>query len=122
MRFLLAQGTNINILDCYKNNALHHAVRRGNVQTVQFLIERGIDVHAKNDGNWNALHMAAASSFPHIEIVRMLIAAGINPNEKNDDGQTALDLAIAKREETSDGEEKKTRDAIIDELRSITAL
>ncbi|MDR0740112.1 MAG: ankyrin repeat domain-containing protein [Puniceicoccales bacterium] len=118
VRLLLNNGADINILDSFGENALHHASRLGMVPTVQLLVERGIDIHARNGSNWNALHMAARSSFPSIDIVRSLIAAGVDPNARDDNGKTPLDLAIAKRERTFDEEEKKVYEAIIDELQS----
>ena len=63
----------------YRNNALHLALREGHKETVQLLLEKGIDINQTNKIGWNALHLA--SSEGHLEVVKLLIEKGIDINQ-----------------------------------------
>ena len=75
-------------------SALFNAVNKGNIEAVELLIAKGVDVDAKDDRfiGQTPLHRAAWKSYK--EIVELLIAAGADVNAKNDDGVTPLDTAI----------------------------
>ena len=60
----------------YRNNALDLALREGQKETVQLLLEKGIDINQTNKDGSNALHLA--SNYSYLEIVQLLIEKGIN--------------------------------------------
>jgi len=71
------------------NNELIMAVKNGDVEKVQRLIEQSANVNAKRENGWTALRWAAF--FGHKEIVKLLIQAGADVNAKEYEyGRTAL--------------------------------
>ena len=79
-----------------KNRALLEASKKGHVEIVEMLLNNGVDVNAKGNGNDTALYLA--SKYGHVEIVEMLLENGANVNEKNQDGWTALHQASLRGE------------------------
>ncbi|WP_036299740.1 quinoprotein dehydrogenase-associated putative ABC transporter substrate-binding protein [Methylotenera sp. L2L1] len=74
-----------------KYNALMLAVKKGNQQMAQTLLQYKANPNAKNTGGLTPLMIAAFSN--HEMIVSLLLKAGANPNLKDDHGKTALMLA-----------------------------
>jgi hypothetical protein len=86
--------------------------RRKNVENLEFLISKGLDVNAKTDfakvSKTNAdvkmhvtsLFLAVASK--DLEVTQILIDNGADPNIKDDWGMTALEMAV-KLEESRSG-------------------
>lgn len=58
---------------------------------VEMLINKGVDLSAKDKVEWTALHRAAYAG--HDEIVQLLIEKGADPNLKDDAGRTPLYLS-----------------------------
>jgi ankyrin repeat protein len=75
-----------------EGTALVIAARRGNVQTVSYLLECGANVNAFDSFHQTALMVAASGGF--LEVVSALVEAGANVTIKDRLGQTALVLAI----------------------------
>ena len=71
--------------------ALINEVRSGNLEIVQYLVENGANINAKNDSGSTALMIASYEG--KFEVVEYLIEKGANVNAKNNDGLTALDCA-----------------------------
>lgn len=67
---------------------LHLASSSGNKPIVQFLIDRGADLHAGDNEGSNALHHAAGNG--HMDIIQLLIDKGADLNIKDKNGMTAL--------------------------------
>jgi ankyrin repeat protein len=68
---------------------LHHAAGFGKLETMTWLIDRGLDVNAKNRRNSTALHWAI-----HDEAkVRLLLSRGAAVNVRQAEGRTPLSLA-----------------------------
>jgi ankyrin repeat protein len=68
----------------YDWTLLHEAARRGHIDVVDLLLERGLDVNARESGdNTTAMHWAAAGG--HIEVVRRLADAGGDVVGRGDD-------------------------------------
>jgi len=59
----------------------------------RMLIERGIDVNAKQEGGFTPLQAAAQNG--QLELIDLLLAYGADANVQNDKGETALDIARA---------------------------
>lgn len=74
-----------------KYNALMLAVKKGNQQLAQTLLQYKANPNAKNTAGITPLMIAAFSN--HDMIVSLLLKAGANPKLKDDHGKTALMLA-----------------------------
>jgi len=71
---------------------LHHAVRSGNIELVQIVIDAGAEVTGVNDLRETPLHLAAASD-KDLEIVRLLIRYGADLTAKRIFDETPLAVA-----------------------------
>lgn len=69
-----AAGVALDERDADGNRPLHLAVASGARSLVQWLIDHGADVHARNRGGQTALHWAATAG--HLDLARTLLAAG----------------------------------------------
>ena len=77
---------------------IFEAARKGDVATVKQLISAGIDINAKNDYNFSALHCAAMGTNTVdeaniTEVIQILINAGSKLEQLGGGGRTALYLA-----------------------------
>ncbi len=92
---LIEQGSNINWQDSRMEGvtALHEASRKGNIEIVRYLLQKGADIHLKNYNGLSPLHIAAYCG--ENEIVRTLIAAGADVNAKAKDNITPLHTAAS---------------------------
>ena len=70
---------------------LYNAAKRGDIEAVKDLKNRGANVDAKNDAGETALHVATIRW--DTEIVKFLIGASANVNAKNNKGQTPLHIS-----------------------------
>lgn len=68
------------------------AARKGEVRTIQRLIETGAAINGRDQHGWTALHRASFKG--KIEVVRMMIDKGIDIDAKDEDGYTALHCAV----------------------------
>ena len=73
------------------NEDLIEAAKRGDLQEVSHLLDKGADVNAKNNEGASALFLAALKG--HIEIVHALLDKGADVNAKSNKGGTALMVA-----------------------------
>lgn len=73
------------------SQSLWHAARRGDLTALTSLLDKSVDIDAKNATGITALMMATANG--HAEVVSALLAKGANINARDDDGRTALLLA-----------------------------
>ncbi len=74
------------------DSALHVAVSQGQLATIEYLIEKGIEINYANSAGYTALHLAVNES--KLDIIRYLIKKGIEANCKNNFGDTALHIAV----------------------------
>lgn len=88
VKFLLANGAEVNMRNEREETALMVAAEHGQTEVVRVLLANGADVNAKDNLGHTALMIAAASA--SVEIVKMLLAAGADRNAVNDMGETAL--------------------------------
>jgi uncharacterized protein len=70
---------------------LHSACASGAQGIVALLLERGVDVNAKQHGGWTALHSAVNRG--DLGLVELLLQRGARPDVPNDDGKTSFELA-----------------------------
>jgi hypothetical protein len=69
--------------------ALFHAAYKGNREIIEFMLERGIDIHSEND---QALRDAAAGG--HMELVKFFLERGANIRATDEDGWGVLMYAV----------------------------
>ena len=79
-------------MDKLGNTPLLNSAENGHKETVQLLIEKGVDVNANNHEGQSALHFAVISG--HDEVVRVLIENGANPNNKNNHDESPFLEAV----------------------------
>ncbi|VDP70269.1 unnamed protein product [Echinostoma caproni] len=92
----LITPANINCRDTQGRNSapLHLAAGYNNVEVVQFLLETGADVNAKDKGGLIPLHNA--SSYGHVDVAALLIRYGTSVNSVDKWGYTPLHEAAQK--------------------------
>ena len=78
----------------YGNTVLRCAIKAPslNIKNINMLLDKGIDVNAKDQYGWTALHEAAQEG--HENIVQTLLDNGAEVNAKNKYGSTALHDAV----------------------------
>ena len=78
----------IEMRDYYGRTPLINAACYGRLKVVEYLLEHGADVAAKDDDDFTALHMAAL--YRHTEVAAVLLAKGADPNAQNMYGNNVL--------------------------------
>ena len=93
VKFLLDQGANVHqaATNAQRVNALHAGSANRHLDICRMLIDKGIDVNAKQEDGFIPLQEAAQNG--QLELVELLLAHGADVTAKNDKGQTALDIA-----------------------------
>jgi|GEM_PF-4298172 len=78
-------------------NALHIAAHKANIETIEFLIEKGVNVNETSKDGSTALHYALSNFRNAFGVTRTLLESEIDPSIKNNDGHTAWDVIYNKR-------------------------
>jgi hypothetical protein len=88
----LGKGVIIHICDPRGNTHLHRAVMEGAKPfVIEFLLDRGVDINARNEAGETALIIAAW--YGRHELVELLLKRGADPNVKTREGLSALKVA-----------------------------
>ena len=74
--------------DDYGNTIFHIACKKGNLEMIKLLIEKGIDLNTQNDSGNTSLHYACNKG--NLEIVKLLIKKKVNIHIPNNNGNTAI--------------------------------
>ena len=92
-RLLLDRGADPNqaARNPAKVTALHAAVSSDQLQIVEWLLDAGADVNARQQMDYTPLMGAAANA--RTAIMELLLARGADPSMRTTDGKTAADLA-----------------------------
>ncbi|XP_028651298.1 poly [ADP-ribose] polymerase tankyrase-2 isoform X1 [Erpetoichthys calabaricus] len=77
-----------------KSTPLHFAAGFGRKDVVDYLLQSGANVHARDDGGLISLHNAC--SFGHAEVVSLLLQHGADPNSRDNWNYTPLHEAAIK--------------------------
>lgn len=85
---LLQITENLAQLDANQRTLLHNGAYEGNLQLVEILILRGLDVEAIDKSGQTAMNLSARQG--HAEVVRALLCSGANPDHADSDGWTPL--------------------------------
>jgi hypothetical protein len=73
----ISQKNSIDHQDHYGMTSLHHAVIRGDMETIKNLIEKGAGINARDNYGWTPLHWAV---FKQDKIIcRFLVQSGASP-------------------------------------------
>ncbi len=72
-------------------NLLTQAVKEKDLETIELLIKKGVDVNSKDKSGYTPLHWAAR--WGYTEVAQALITAGADVKAKDDMLKTPLDLA-----------------------------
>ena len=81
-----------------KENTLREASCFGDIEGIDYLIERGIDINAKHPINgWTALHWAANRG--NTKVVRLLIDRGADKSVRANDGKRPKDVSVPSMDE-----------------------
>ncbi|KAI4320137.1 hypothetical protein MLD38_033647 [Melastoma candidum] len=73
--------------------ALHFAARRGDLEAVKLLMNRGYDANVPDGDGYTALMLAAREG--NCSVCRLLISCGASCDFKNGRGETAVSLALS---------------------------
>src|SRR5205823_3769224 len=96
LEFLVAHGADVHAKSDKGWTPLHCVAQRGPLESIQWLLDHGVDVNARSGGPFGTpLHMAASNGRGG-EIVDFLIAKGADVNIKSDVGNTPLHEALAR--------------------------
>ncbi|XP_078251401.1 uncharacterized protein LOC144590911 [Rhinoraja longicauda] len=92
----LLKADNVNARDTAgrRSTPLHFAAGFGRKDVVDFLLQNGANVHARDDGGLIPLHNAC--SFGHAEVVNMLLSHGADANARDNWDYTPLHEAAIK--------------------------
>lgn len=88
VRWLVAQGGDVNAPDTYRRTPLHQRASFGQTEQIGLLLGLGAELETKDDNGCTPLHLAAGSPKP--DAVRALLAHGADVHAVNRDGDTPL--------------------------------
>ncbi|KAF4528600.1 hypothetical protein B566_EDAN009204 [Ephemera danica] len=75
---------------------LQHAAANGNLETVETLLNQGVDCNTRNEFGWTSLMQAV--NYGHAQVVATLIARGADVNQCNDLGASVVAVACARND------------------------
>ncbi|ESW23486.1 hypothetical protein PHAVU_004G051200 [Phaseolus vulgaris] len=67
------------------------AAKKGEVRTIQKLLEKGADLNGRDQHGWTALHRASFKG--RMDVVKVLVERGVEVDAKDEEGYTALHCA-----------------------------
>jgi len=75
-------------VDEFGRNKLHYAANNGILLKVEKLLNAGIDIDAKDNNGWTALHFASQNN--HFKTIKLLLEHKANPNIHDQQGNGPL--------------------------------
>jgi ankyrin repeat protein len=118
----LISRANANLAQSDGTSLLHWAVYYNDAALVEALLERGADLHTRND--YGATPMSQAAILANPDVLALLLAAGADPNEKGADDQTPL-MIVARTDNVAAAEVLLAAGAdvnVVEQWRGQTAL
>ncbi|KAJ5098315.1 hypothetical protein N7532_005316 [Penicillium argentinense] len=95
MQRLIRAGANINSVTLSGQNLLHFAAEGGNVEAVAYLLEKGLDPHAKEDYGTTPL-ICACRAFHfrlNVNVMKLFLERNVDVDAKDRNERTALSYA-----------------------------
>lgn len=89
---LIKLGANVNAVEKNDNTPLMMACAFGHEKIARLLIDKGANIHQKNDKGCDALMIASWIGYNE-KILELLLEKGADVHQKNEDGETALHKA-----------------------------
>ncbi|XP_062512455.1 ankyrin-2-like [Corticium candelabrum] len=118
---LIAKGAQVNATDGNGDTSLHVAFRKGNMNTVDVLVENDADCNVVNVCGETLLHLACKSCVECVELCDKLISHGVNPHIADREGNLPLHVALKNRLAKTFGcLLQKSGEAILDDLQKVT--
>ncbi|CAM6110561.1 unnamed protein product [Calypogeia fissa] len=108
LEWVLLDAILANVVNSDRFQVLHFAARRGHIQVLTQLVNRGCSINEWSEDGYTALMLAAKGG--HAEACRLLLLAGADIHLTNPRGETAL--ALARKNSTS----KAAEGVILDHL------
>ena len=116
---LIAKGALVNATDGNGDTSLHVAFQKGNMNTVDVLVEN--DCNVVNVYGETLLHLACKSPVECVELCDKLISHGVNPHIADREGNLPLHVALKNRLAKTFGcLLQKSGEAILDDLQKAT--
>ncbi|XP_070665253.1 protein VAPYRIN-like [Malus domestica] len=81
----------INRRDLHRWTTFHRACFKGKIKVIRTLLEKGLDMDAKDEDGHTALHCAAESG--HADVIEMFIKKRVDAEARTNKGVTALHIA-----------------------------
>jgi hypothetical protein len=102
-------------LKLWNRRRFFNAIRAGNIERVQELLEAGVNPNACDRRGRPALIVAVRSMIVESGVVDALLDAGAAPNAMDDNGLTALDYARRRLAKLGPGPDRVCRSSSLDE-------
>jgi len=94
MEYLLSQGLEINIKDCYGNTPIYYATENSQLKAIKYLYEHGVDVRDQDERGNTLMHAAARKGKVHI--IQWLLDKGVPVDSINLWEKTPVNSAAQK--------------------------
>jgi len=91
-RLIALESTVINKRDKYQRTPLHSAARYGATAVTEYLLKKGAEMDAVDEGGNTALHLASMFGFD--DIVELLVQSRADIDAVNNNGETPLFLVV----------------------------
>ncbi|KAK6180744.1 hypothetical protein SNE40_008739 [Patella caerulea] len=93
IKLILDKGGNIEDIDKDNDNVLHHACRFGCLDTVQFLLTQGLDVHSRGFNGWTPILLCCQSQTEPVPKIKLILDKGGKIEDRDKDNNRVLHLA-----------------------------
>ncbi|XP_055956990.1 ankyrin-3 isoform X2 [Patella vulgata] len=93
IKMILDNGGNIDDIDEDSNNMLHLACTFGRLETVQYLLDLGLDVHSRGFNSQTPILYCSESQIEPVSKIKMIIDNGGNIDDIDEDSNNMLHLA-----------------------------
>ena len=119
---LIAKGAQVNATVGNEDTSLQVAFQKGNMHTVDVLVENDADCNVVNVCGETLLHLACKSRVECVELCDKLISHGVNPHIADREGNLPLHVALKNRLAKTFGclLQKSGIKAILDDLQKVT--